>query len=337
MGVNALYLCVSMIGCVLILIDFRIGVVLLILLMPISRSYIFPHAMFGMTGLNPLNLLLVGTLGSYLLHALYDGSLRRFVPPPLLWLYVVPIVVAGALGVRHVDEIAAGFYMYGLLEFDDAAGYVRDLVVKPLFLVLFALLVGAAVARSEKPEKFLAPTLISIWVMGAMVIVFVFRSGIGIDQLASAARANSCHRSACTPTNWDACTRSLTRCCSSPGPKRRTQALGCFCWRRWDWWSVALVLTFSRGAFLGFVLVNLLFVLWRLNAKTLIVFIRSWRWARYSFSRARSTNACRTDLVAVSDAISAGRIDSIWLPLLPEAMRHPIFGNGPRLDPVVRR
>jgi len=29
--------------------------------------------MFGTTGLNPANLLLVATLGSYLLHGLFDG------------------------------------------------------------------------------------------------------------------------------------------------------------------------------------------------------------------------------------------------------------------------
>ena len=34
-GLNALYLCVSLIGCAFILLDFRVGVVLLILLMPI--------------------------------------------------------------------------------------------------------------------------------------------------------------------------------------------------------------------------------------------------------------------------------------------------------------
>src|SRR2546430_7115809 len=46
------------------------SVVLLILLMPISgSSTLFPHEMFGVVGLNPLNLLLVGTLFSCLLHA----------------------------------------------------------------------------------------------------------------------------------------------------------------------------------------------------------------------------------------------------------------------------
>src|SRR5206468_1058042 len=71
-GLNGLYLCAALVGCAFILLDFRIGVVLLILLMPISGSRLFPHAMLGITGLNPLNLLLVGTLGSYLFHRLSD-------------------------------------------------------------------------------------------------------------------------------------------------------------------------------------------------------------------------------------------------------------------------
>src|SRR5262245_39001648 len=44
---SALLLAVSAVGCAFILRDFRVGVVLLILLMPISRMSIFPHALFG--------------------------------------------------------------------------------------------------------------------------------------------------------------------------------------------------------------------------------------------------------------------------------------------------
>src|SRR5499426_1741318 len=151
-GLSALYLCVSLIGCIFILRDFRIGVVLLILLLPISRSTVFPHEMLGVTGLNPLNLLLLGTLGACLLRGLSDGSLRRFVPRPLLWMYIVPIVIAGVIGSRHLGEIPPLLFNK-LVEFDSVTGYFRDVVVKPLFIVVFALLVGAAVARSEKPEK----------------------------------------------------------------------------------------------------------------------------------------------------------------------------------------
>src|SRR5437660_2067733 len=170
---NALYLCIALIGCAFILLDFRIGVVLLILLMPISSSRVFPHAMFGVTGLNPLNLLLVGTFGSCLLHGVSDGSLRRFAPRPLLWLYILPILIAGALGSRHVGDIAPAFFMYDQLEFHDAAGYVRDLVIKPLSLVIFALLGSDAVSESEKPEKLLVPALISNLWMGSMTIAIV--------------------------------------------------------------------------------------------------------------------------------------------------------------------
>jgi len=62
----------------------------LILLMPMSgSSTLFPHEMFGVVGLNPLNLLLAGTLISCMLHALADHSLPRLLPGPVLWLYIV--------------------------------------------------------------------------------------------------------------------------------------------------------------------------------------------------------------------------------------------------------
>src|SRR6185295_2618958 len=124
---NALYLAASLVGSVFILLDFRVGVVLLVLLLPVSRSYVFPHAMLGITGLNPFNLLLVGTLCSCLLHGLFGGSLRRFMPRPLLWLYIAPILVAGAMGLIHLDEIPT-YLSKNLVEENplSVAGYFRD-------------------------------------------------------------------------------------------------------------------------------------------------------------------------------------------------------------------
>ncbi len=324
---NALYLCVSLIGCAFILLDFRIGVVLLILLMPISSSTVFPHEMLGITGLNPLNLLLVGTFGSCLLHGVSDGSLRRFAPRPLLWLYILPILVAGMLGSRHVGDIAPAFVMYDQLEFHDAAGYVRDLVVKPLSLVIFALLVGAAVSKSEKPEKFLVPTLISIWVMGSMVIVFVSQSGVALGQLAS-----DDSRAFLSPLGLHA--NDLGRLYAI------AYALLLFTWAESKHTGmrlallasmgmvvVALVLTFSRGAFLGFIVVNVLFLLWRRNAKALMFFGLLAAVAALLLPGA-VYDRVESGFGGGLDAISAGRIEGIWLPLLPDVLRSPIYGNG---------
>src|SRR6185436_11967907 len=182
---NALYLAASLVGSVFILLDFRVGVVLLVLLLPISRSYVFPHAMLGVTGLNPFNLLLAATLGSFALQGLFDGSLRRFIPRPLFWLYLLPIVVAGIIGMRHFGDIAPAFFMYDMLDFKDAPGYLREMLLKPLQLVMFALLLAAAVAKSRRPEKFLLPTLVSIWLMGVLVIAYVAMSGLGLGSLSS--------------------------------------------------------------------------------------------------------------------------------------------------------
>lgn len=326
-GVNALYLCVSLIACAFVLLDFRIGVVLLILLMPVSTSTVFPHAMLGITGLNPLNLLLIGTLGSCLLHGLSDGSLRDFLPHPLLWLYLVPIVAAGVIGAQRVGEIAPAFLVYGLIDFDSTGGYLRDMLLKPLGMVLFAALVAAAVSRSAATEKFLIPALISIWTVGLIVVVFVARSGIALAQLAgSEAReflsvlgmhANDLGRMyviayALLLFTWAGSQRAGARLLL-------VVTMGLV--------VAALVLTFSRGAFAGFLVVNALFVLWRRSAKTLLLFALVAAVALFALPAAVFERAAVGTGEGLN-AISAGRVNGLWLPLVPEVARSPVYGSG---------
>ncbi len=324
---NALLLAASLVGCAFILRDFRIGVVLLILLLPISRSYMFPHAMLGITGLNPFNVLLVGTLGSCLLQGLFDGSIRRFMPRPLLWLYLVPFLVAGALGSRHVGDIASHYFMQEILEFYDTAGYIREVVAKPLLMLVFALLVGAAVAKSEKPEKFLAPMLISIWVMGSLGIVFVHLSGHTLLELATSARALM---SAALGINDNELGRMYVI----------AYALVLFTWADSKEFGlrlvllasmamlmVAIVLTFSRGTYLGFVMVIVLFLLWRRNAKTLVFAGLLGAAALFLLPEA-VYDRITYGVGSGSNTISSRRIEQIWLPLLPDVLRSPIYGSG---------
>lgn len=327
LGLDALYLCASLLGCAAILFDFRVGVVLLILLMPLSGSHVFPHAMLGVTGLNPLNLLLIGTLGSCLAHGLADGSIRRFLPRPLLGLYLLPILLAGALGATHVDEIPPGFLMYRMIEFNDAAGYLRDLVAKPLLMVVFALLVAAAVSRSEKPERFLTPTLISIWVMSALVVVFVLLSGAGLNQLAtSEAReflsALGLHANELGRLYTVAYALLLFTWARSIGTRPRLMlALSMAIV------AVALMLTFSRTAFVGFILVNVLFLLWHRNAKGLTILGILAAIALLALPDA-IYDRMTTGFGWGANEISAGRIEGIWLPQIPEVLRSPLYGNG---------
>lgn len=324
---NALIVGLALFACVLIVLDFRIGVVLLIVLMPISLSTIWPHQIGGVTGLNPVNLLVAGTLGSYLLHVLLHKGMAGFVPRPLLWLYIVPFVIAGALGCRHTGEIALYFAMTEYVKFNDVLGYVRDMVAKPLLLVAFGLLVGAAVARMQRPEKLLGPIVASVWIMSLMAIAYFIVSGANFGQLAS-----DQEREFLSPLGLHA--NELGRMYVI------AYALLLFMWAETKDYGVklvllasialvvaALVLTFSRSAFVGFAVACVLFLISRRHIGSLLVGATVVLAALYFLPDAVYVRATYGFGMG-ANAISAGRIDGIWAPLVPDLLRSPLYGNG---------
>src|SRR5262245_12669933 len=180
--IEAMVAAVAVIFCVATLIDYRVGAVALIVILPIAGVWFFPHSMFGFTGLNPVNLLLAATLGSFLLRG---RQLSLLTPKPLVWFFVVPILIAGVIGMRHVDEILPFFYENLLVHYIDAGGYFRDAALKPLLIVATALAVGAAMAQSQKPERFLVPLIVSVLVMSLTAIGYVLYSGASLRDLSS--------------------------------------------------------------------------------------------------------------------------------------------------------
>lgn len=316
----------ALLACVFVMLDFRVGVVFLIVLMPLSESALFPHNMGGITGLNPLNVLLLATLGSLSLQRA-SGQLVRLVPRQLAWCYVAPIVVAGLLGMRHAGEIPATFFTQNLLAFSGSGGYLRDMMLRPLLMVLFALLVAAAVARSRQPKGFLLPMLAAIWVMCALVIGFVFFSGASLAELSSSGsrgffsplgvHANDLGRVFAVAYALVLFTLAETR---EGGMKLvMLVTLGLI--------VLALTLTFSRGAFFGFAVVNLLFLISRRNLAALILGVLLLGGLALLAPGAvyeRIATGWNGDL----NALSAGRVDDIWLPLLPELLNSPFYGNG---------
>ncbi|OGA71311.1 MAG: hypothetical protein A3G81_31035 [Betaproteobacteria bacterium RIFCSPLOWO2_12_FULL_65_14] len=326
--VQALYLCLSIVATIAVLYDFRAGVVLLIVLLPISASNVFPHELMGLKGLNPINVLVLATLGSYALHGRI-GHNAPFLPKPLVWLYLVPFFAAGLLGMRHVDDILPLFYETEAINFTEALGYFRDLVVKPALIVLVAPLVAAAMAKAQKPERFLIPIVISVWAVCFVEIVFVIVSGVRIGELAQVGPARQFFLAIGLHAN------DIGRLLAM------AYALLLFAW--WEHKSpgfklvlfitlglisIALVLTFSRGALLGFFLVNALFLMWKFNAKTLSLALLA---ATVALALAPGYLYTRIMLGVDSgdvDTFTAGRVGGIWLPLLPEIWRSPLWGNG---------
>src|SRR5437868_5530975 len=176
---------------------------------------------------------------------------------------MVPFIVAGLVGMGNIDKIPTIFKASEMIFFDNEFGYLRDFLLKPLGLVVYALLVAAAVGRSKQPEKFVTPMFLSIFVMAALSVTFVVTSGASLSQLAS-----SYSRAFFSSLGMHA--NDLGRLYAV------AYALLLFVWDRSErivlktvlvfamaMVALALMLTFSRGAFLGFVIVNAIYLISR--------------------------------------------------------------------------
>jgi O-antigen ligase len=73
--------------------------------------------------------------------------------------------------------------------------------------------------------------------------------------------------------------------------------------------------------------VNVLFILWRRNVKTLVLFAVVAALAIFLLPQAVYDRIGEGHGAGI-DAISAGRIDHIWLPLIPEVLGSPVLGHG---------
>lgn len=137
----------------LILRDFRVGVVLLTLALPVSTM--LPQV----RGLNLLNYLTFATLAAFALRAAFD---RRhavvWLPAPLWWGFVLPVTVGIAVawphipeGVRNYPALADARAIY------EPTAYLLSRHVKPLLYWLgYAFLLANAVRASARPERFVA-------------------------------------------------------------------------------------------------------------------------------------------------------------------------------------
>jgi O-antigen ligase len=326
-GVAALILFLVFVACVFVLRDWRAGVVLMILIMPISQSYVFPHAMFGITGLNPLNVLIAVTMGMLFMALAGKGELRHFVPRSVAWLYLAPFAMGALLGMGHVDRIPQSFRDLDMIFFSDAPGYLRDMFGKPFLFVLYALLVAMAVKRSREPARFITPAVVSIVVMAAVSLVYFAISGVSLSQL-----AGTYTRHFLSPLGLHANDLGRLYACA--------YALLLFMWDRTGNMALktalmgamvlvvlALLITFSRGAFFGFILVNVIYLFSRRRVKTLVLATLLIPVGLY-FTPGAVWDRVTMGFGAGLNTISAGRVAGIWEPLLPTLADSPVWGKG---------
>jgi len=322
---QALVASLTILSCLAVLADFRIGAVLLLVMLPVEGSYLFPHSVFGVTGLNPLNLVLAATLCSFLLR----GELKNFLPRPLLWLFVVPIAIAGLIGSRHVDQVYPYFYEVEVIHFTDTLGYLRDVLLKPMLTVVAALLIAQAVAKSKKTESFLAPFIVAVWLMSVMAIGYVAAEGVSIGALALTSSRTFFSALGMHANDLGRLYAVAYALLLFTWGETKDARLKTILFVTMGVLTIALLLTFSRGAFVGWVLVNALFLVWKFNAKTIGLALLAGV-VGLALMPGAVVSRMSLGLAGGGDVneFSAGRVEEIWIPLLPELFKSPLWGNG---------
>jgi O-antigen ligase len=227
-----------------------------------------------------------------------------------------------------VSLIPPVFFDTDQIEFRDNFGYMRDDVVKPLILVAYSVMVGAAYARAREPQKFIAPMMVSMWIMGALVIGFFLNSQVRFGDLASeyarhflsplGMHANDLGRLYVTAIaillfTWDRTVRPVLK-------TLLFLSMGLA--------GAALVLTFSRNAFLTLALVAVIYVFSRRRDKKTLLLAA----AGIPLALLLTPGAIwyRLEMGSGDNAagVSAGRVSDIWTPLLPDLFDKPFFGHG---------
>ena len=232
--------------------NYKTGILIAIVLLPLTATQEIPRELFGVKGLNPLN----GTLALSILSLMMAKTVLRgaiLIPawPRHFWWYVGTMTLAGIYGAMHVSSIPPYYTLLKVIDFNSASGYLRDVLFKPAIILLTAFMLSVAVANTRSARRYLIPLFLSMLSLPLMVIGYVLVSGVSLATLAA-----SEHRNFLSALGIHANELGFLF--------NMVFALVLFCffsianrlakWLLGQWpiiLLIAIMLTFSRGAFLG--------------------------------------------------------------------------------------
>jgi O-antigen ligase len=321
----------------LLLFDYRIGLILAILLLPYTNSRLVPGS--GMLTLT--NVLLLGVFVSFLLRWIRMHMVGRGPALPvgkeLVWWYLVPLTAAIGIGSLHLGEISHHYLVLNKLHSYGLKEYWVSLYVKQILLVAIACVIGAAVAEQGKGLRFVVATIVSGVLFVAAIVAVVVSTGATLLQLQNVrdlliiiGRHNN---DAGFLLMCVIATTLFMREYVQHGFTRLVLLIIVFVL------MAGLLLTMSRGAFLGVVVV-LLYYVWRFRRPGLIVAALAISVAGFAVAPAAikdrlllglqggtSVQAQVGGSTAGGDQLTQGRV-WIWRQVAPEIINSPLIGRG---------
>ena len=160
---------VGLIAVALVAKDYRIGVVCLTVLLPWAYSTLLPQTY----GFNLINFLMLASVASLAVQRGFGASAVVNLPSVVRWCYLLPVAIGVIVAWPHLSQGATNFpsTLPGEPSSYAPANYLKALIVKPLFFVLFAFLLANAVRDSKNPSRLFIPFAVSS-LLPAIAIIF---------------------------------------------------------------------------------------------------------------------------------------------------------------------
>jgi hypothetical protein len=312
------------IAAAVVLANYRNGVWLLVLLLPFASTQMVPRQVFGVTGLNLENCLLVLTLSSLCLASLLSRGAVRFPRLPLaLLVYVVLIAFAAYRGSGSAERAIT---LPGDEPFT-VSRYLLDSFAKPMIIVVVAWL-AAAVSRNGNGQPLIWALAVAYVAFFVLIVGYLVVNGISLQSLASA-RARGF-------LDWTGMHANevglmanlgfailLYTAAGTARPLLRLTLFACAVAA-----ATTAALTFSRGAFVGLAIIVGYYLFTRRRTGQFVLALSIIVGVAFMLPDAfveRATTGFQTE---DTHAITAGRLDTIWRPLLPTFWEAPILGHG---------
>lgn len=308
--------------------DFRVGVVLVLVLIHISGTVFIPRELAGIQGLNPINLLILGSALSYVVYRSREGNLALPWTPSLFLWYLLPFMVATLFGATKTDQIPQQFETLKLVSFNSGFGYFRDMFIKPCFAIIGSFLLALAIREATNPARYIHIISAGCLFLASSVLGAFISSGASLGMLSgSNARGflsvlgmHANEISLCLNLGYTLLLFSLIG--QKSGSKKITFLVLPFI-------STAILMTFSRAGIAAFLFINACYLIRRRHLGALIGFSIIGLLLGSIFYEPIMDRLATGVSTGNRAEITAGRLDQIWLPLLDDLSLAWLLPHGP--------
>jgi hypothetical protein len=309
--------------------DFRIVAATIVFFLPYVPTFLTSKESTGISGLR----IVTGLLCLLLISISFAAVLRPkhvVLPrlPGIFVIYCLLLTCSAVHGAFSVGEIPEYFVALGVIKSNEVSQYLQNSLLIPL-LILAATVAAATLSANVYHFRWTTiPFLLCVISLSLFLAGYAYSSGASILEMAGQESrrylsGTGYHANEIGLLMNTAFSISLATCLYN-----RTQSFRLIFLIATLVSLSAVFLTFSRGAYIGTCTVCIYLVLTSKARRLAIPISAMLLVFLMLIPQSMVDRTAVVDGKNNADAVSSGRLEEIWKPLLSDIAEHPIFGNG---------